>query len=149
MKRILPLLAVAASLILSSCGASKFYSLNETGVHPMALVQPFSYLTDAVGDFTTDFIPAVSQANNELLSETISAVNLPVTYGLAGGGLHTPDVPEIMDTGRADHPSATLGAELSLRQDLASILDGIGVSPSRNQVPHRGSQKDDMRAQCP
>ena len=78
MKRIPLLLAIACPLILASCGTSKFYAQNAASIRPIALVQPFSYLTDAITDFATSYSEYPSKANNEILAETISAVGLPV-----------------------------------------------------------------------
>lgn len=78
MKRFPLLLAIACPLILASCGTSKFYSQNADSIRPIALVQPFSYLTDAIADFSTTYAEEPSKANNEILSETIAAVSLPV-----------------------------------------------------------------------
>ena len=56
MKRILFPLVIAAAMIFTSCATSKFYSQNASSVHPVAMVQPFTYLTDAVADFPIDYV---------------------------------------------------------------------------------------------
>lgn len=78
MRRFSILLATAVMMLLTSCGASKFYSQSAESVRPLALVQPFTYLTDAFGDFATTYSDPVSKANNALLLDIISASGLPV-----------------------------------------------------------------------
>ena len=64
MKRIIFPLAIVAALAFTSCATSKFYSQDAATVRPLALVQPCSYLTDAVGDFATVYYGPVSMVNN-------------------------------------------------------------------------------------
>lgn len=78
MKRFIFPLAVAATLVFTSCAISKFYSQNASSVRPIALVQPCSYLTDAVGDFSTVYVESVSKVNNMILLEVIPSIGLPI-----------------------------------------------------------------------
>ena len=78
MKRIIFPLAIVAALVFSSCATSMFYSQDASSVRPLALVQPCSYLTDAVGDFSTVYYEPVSKANNDILMETIPTMGLPI-----------------------------------------------------------------------
>ncbi len=78
MKRILFPLAVLAALVFTSCATSKFYSQDAATVRPLALVQPCSYLTDAVGDFATDYYEPVAKINNAVLMEIIPSLGLPI-----------------------------------------------------------------------
>lgn len=78
MKRILSPLTVLAALVFTSCATSKFYSQDAATVRPLALVQPCSYLTDAVGDFATDYYEPVAKVNNAILMETIPTLGLPI-----------------------------------------------------------------------
>ena len=78
MKRILFPLAIVAALVFTSCANSKFYSQDASTVRPLALVQPCSYLTDAVGDFATVYYGPVSMVNNAILMETIPTLGLPI-----------------------------------------------------------------------
>ena len=78
MKRILFPLAILAALVFTSCATSKFYSQDAATVRPLALVQPCSYLTDAVGDFATVYYGPVSMVNNAILMETIPTLGLPI-----------------------------------------------------------------------
>ena len=78
MKRIIFPLTIVAAMVFSSCATSKFYSQNASTVHPLALVQPCSYLTDAVGDFSTVYYEPVSKVNNAILMETIPTMGLPI-----------------------------------------------------------------------
>ncbi len=78
MKRILFPLAVVAAMVFTSCATSKFYSQDASSVRPMALVQPCSYLTDAVGDFATTYYEPVAKVNNAILMETIPTLGLPI-----------------------------------------------------------------------
>ena len=78
MKRIIFPLAILAALVFTSCATSKFYSQDAATVRPLALVQPCSYLTDAVGDFATDYYEPVAKVNNAILMETIPTLGLPI-----------------------------------------------------------------------
>lgn len=78
MKRIIFPLTVLAALVFTSCATSKFYSQDAATVRPLALVQPCSYLTDAVGDFATDYYEPVAKVNNAILMETIPTLGLPI-----------------------------------------------------------------------
>lgn len=78
MKRIISPLAVLAALVFTSCATSKFYSQNASTVRPLALVQPCSYLTDAVGDFSTVYFESVSKINNAVLMEAFPSLGLPI-----------------------------------------------------------------------
>ena len=78
MKRFVFPLAVVAALVFSSCATSKFYSQDASSVRPLALVQPCSYLTDAVGDFSTVYYESVSKVNNAILMEAIPSLGLPI-----------------------------------------------------------------------
>ena len=78
MKRIIFPLTILATLVFTSCATSKFYSQDAATVRPLALVQPCSYLTDAVGDFATDYYEPVAKVNNAILMETIPTLGLPI-----------------------------------------------------------------------
>ena len=78
MKRILFPLAIVAALVFTSCATSKFYSQDASSVRPLALVQPCSYLTDAVADFSTVYYEPVSKVNNVILMEVIPSLGLPI-----------------------------------------------------------------------
>ena len=78
MKRFVFLLAILAALVFTSCATSKFYSQNASTVRTLALVQPCSYLTDAIGAFPTDYYGPVSMVNNAILMETIPTLGLPI-----------------------------------------------------------------------
>lgn len=78
MKRIIFPLAIVVAMVFTSCATSKFYSQDASTVRPLALVQPCSYLTDAVGDFSTVYYEPVSKVNNAILMETIPTLGLPI-----------------------------------------------------------------------
>ena len=78
MKRFVFPLTVLAALVFTSCATSKFYSQDASTVRPLALVQPCSYLTDAVGDFATTYYEPVAKVNNAILMETIPTLGLPI-----------------------------------------------------------------------
>ncbi|MBO7604763.1 MAG: hypothetical protein J6S97_10180 [Bacteroidales bacterium] len=79
MKKQIALLLLAATLVLTSCGASKFYAGKAADIAPIALVSPYSHLTDAVGDFQTDYVEGPSLFNQQLISEAVSQIGLPVS----------------------------------------------------------------------
>ena len=79
MKKHLFLLLIAVPMIFASCGTSKFFSGKASDISSIALVSPYSYLTDAVGDFQTDYVEAPSQFNQQLLSEAVGNLGLPIS----------------------------------------------------------------------
>ena len=79
MKKQIALLLLAATLVMTSCGASKFYAGKAADIAPIALVSPYSHLTDAVGDFQTDYVEGPSLFNQQLISEAVSQIGLPVS----------------------------------------------------------------------
>jgi len=74
MKKHLALL-FAAVLVFCSCGTSKFFAGNASSTQPIALVEPYSYITDAVMFISTEYEKDVSVMNQTLVKEV---VNLPI-----------------------------------------------------------------------
>lgn len=83
MKKNLFLLLISLPFVLVSCGTSKFFAGQASDVNSIALVQPYSYLTDAIGDFSTNFIEEPSKINSALVQELVSHMGLPIQQVVA------------------------------------------------------------------
>ena len=66
-KSVFALVCLIGVALFTSCNTSKFFSQKASDIQPIALVEPYSYITDAVGDFSTDYLPDASRFN-QLLS---------------------------------------------------------------------------------
>lgn len=77
MKKTSLLLLVLLPWMLISCGTSKFFAGKASDVKDIALIQPYSYLTDAIGNFSLHFIEEPSRSNSAILAE-LTAELLPV-----------------------------------------------------------------------
>jgi hypothetical protein len=69
---------VGVVLLFPSCSTSKFFSQKANDIHPIALVEPYSYITDAVADFTTDYLPDASRFNQLLVTDIVNSLGMPV-----------------------------------------------------------------------
>ena len=65
-------------MLFASCGTSKFFSSNASDLRPIALVEPYSYITDAVADFTTDYLPDASRFNQLLVTDVVNSLGMPI-----------------------------------------------------------------------
>ena len=71
-------LLLAVPMLFASCGTSKFFSESAADIRPMALVESYSYITDAVADFSTDYLPDASRYNQLLITDVVNSLGLPV-----------------------------------------------------------------------
>ena len=78
MKRITILSLAIASMLFSSCASSRFFSQKASDIRPIVLVEPFAYITDAVGDWSTKYLDDASKYNQQLVSEIVSSMGLPI-----------------------------------------------------------------------
>ena len=78
MKKHILLFMLALPLLFASCATSKFYSHKASDIRPIALVEPYSYITDAVVDFSTDYLPDASRFNQLLITDIVSSLGLPI-----------------------------------------------------------------------
>ena len=78
MKKRFLFLLIAIPMFFASCGTSKFFSGNASDIHPIALVEPYSYITDAVADFTTDYLPDASRFNQLLVTDVVNSLGMPI-----------------------------------------------------------------------
>lgn len=69
---------LAVPMLFASCGTSKFFSGNASDIRPIALVEPYSYITDAVVDFTTDYLPDASRFNQLLVTDVVNSLGMPL-----------------------------------------------------------------------
>ncbi|MBO7630615.1 MAG: hypothetical protein J6S87_11870 [Bacteroidales bacterium] len=78
MKKHFLFLLIAIPMLFASCGTSKFFSGNASDISPIALVEPYSYITDAVADFTTDYLPDASRFNQLLVTDVVNSLGMPI-----------------------------------------------------------------------
>ena len=69
---------LAVPMFFTSCGASKFLSKEASDIRPVALVESYSYITDAVDDWATDYLPDASRLNQLLVSDVVNSLGLPI-----------------------------------------------------------------------
>lgn len=78
MKKHVLFLLLAVPMLLGSCASSKFYSQKAEDIRPIALVESYSYITDAVFDFTTDYLPDASRFNQLLINDIMNSSGMPI-----------------------------------------------------------------------
>ena len=78
MKKHFLFLLIAVPMLFASCGTSKFFSGNASDIRPIALVESYSYITDAVADFTTDYLPDASRFNQLLVTDVVNSLGMPI-----------------------------------------------------------------------
>ena len=78
MKRILILMLAAISLLSISCATSKFFSGRASDIDDIALIEPYAYITDAIGDWSTKYLEVPSRINQELVKDIVISMGLPV-----------------------------------------------------------------------
>lgn len=78
MKKLALFLLLAVPAFLASCGTSKFFSHQASEIQSIALVEPYSYITDAVADFSTDYLPDASRFNQLLITDIVNSLGMPI-----------------------------------------------------------------------
>ena len=78
MKKPILILLLAVPMLFASCGTSKFFSQKASDIRPIALVEPYSYITDAVVDFSTDYLPDASRFNQLLVTDIVKSLGMPI-----------------------------------------------------------------------
>lgn len=78
MKKHILILMLAVPMLLGSCASSKFYSQKAEDIRPIALVESYSYITDAIADFTTDYLPDASRFNQLLITDIMKSSGMPI-----------------------------------------------------------------------
>ena len=69
---------VGLVLLLPSCNTSKFFSQKASDIQPIALVESYSYITDAIADFSTDYLPDASRFNQLLITDIVKSLGMPI-----------------------------------------------------------------------
>ena len=77
-KTVFTLLCFIGVVFFTSCSTSKFFSKKASDIQPMALVESYSYLTDAVADFSTDYLPDASRFNQLLITDIVNSLGMPI-----------------------------------------------------------------------
>ena len=78
MKKLALFLLLAIPAFFTSCGTSKFFSHQASELQSIALVEPYSYITDAVADFSTDYLPDASRFNQLLITDIVNSLGMPI-----------------------------------------------------------------------
>ena len=78
MKKHTLFLLLALPMLFASCASSTFFSQKASEIRPIALVESYSYITDAVADFTTDYLPHASRYNQLLINDIVNSLGMPV-----------------------------------------------------------------------
>lgn len=69
---------VVLVLLFPSCNTSKFFSQKASDIQPIALVESYSYITDAIADFSTDYLPDASRFNQLLITDIVKSLGMPI-----------------------------------------------------------------------
>ena len=77
-KPVFALVCLIGVVFFTSCGTSKFFSQKASDIQPMTLVESYSYITDAVGDFSTDYLPDASRFNQLLVTDIVNSMGMPI-----------------------------------------------------------------------
>jgi len=77
-KTVLVLTCLIGAAFFTSCNTSKFFSQKASDIQPIALVESYSYITDAVGDFSTDYLPNASRYNQLLVTDIVNSLGMSV-----------------------------------------------------------------------
>lgn len=78
MKKGFALILAVCALVVSSCASSRFFSQKASQIRPIALVEPYAYITDAVGDWSTEYLDKASVANQTIVAEIVTSMGLPI-----------------------------------------------------------------------
>ena len=77
-KTVFSLMCLIGMVFFSSCSTSKFFSQKASDIQPIALVESYSYITDAVADFSTDYLPDASRFNQLLITDIVNSLGMPI-----------------------------------------------------------------------
>lgn len=126
MKRSILIALAVLPLFFSSCATSSFFSQTAADISPIALVEPFAFITDAIGDWPTSYLEEASSVNQRMVAEIVSSMGLPIqaTVPMA---YHTPGSAETDVWMRrfADMGSAR-AKELEIPANIRDAVTGSG-----------------------
>lgn len=127
MKKLILFFLLVTPILFVSCGTSKFFSHQAADIQSIALVEPYSYITDAVGDFSTDYLPDASRFNQLLVTEIVNSLGMPIKKTVS------------VDFDAAN-PKTKLGAWMYNLADLSSNNAKLLIVPDeiRNAVRESG-----------
>lgn len=77
-KSVFALVCLIGAIFFTSCNTSKFFSQKASDIQPIALVESYSYITDAVGDFSTYYLPDASRFNQLLITDIVTSLGMPI-----------------------------------------------------------------------
>ena len=77
-KTVITFVCLIGVVFFTSCNTSKFFSQRASDIQPIALVESYSYITDAVADFSTDYLPYASRFNQLLVTDIVNSLGMPI-----------------------------------------------------------------------
>ena len=77
-KTVFALMCLIGVVFFTSCGISKFFNQKASDIRPITLVESYSYITDAVADFSTDYLPDASRFNQLLITDIVNTLGMPI-----------------------------------------------------------------------
>ena len=77
-KSVFTLVCLIGAVFFTSCNTSKFFSQKASDIQPIALVESYSYITDAGGDFSTYYLPDASRFNQLLITDIVTSLGMPI-----------------------------------------------------------------------
>ena len=77
-KTVFALMCLIGVVFFTSCGTSKFFNQKASDIRPITLVESYSYITDAVADFSTDYLPDASRFNQLLITDIVNTLGMPI-----------------------------------------------------------------------
>ena len=78
-KTVITFVCLIGVVFFTSCNTSKFFSQKASDIQPIALVESYSYITDAVDDFSTDYLPDASRFNQLRVTDIVNSLGMPIT----------------------------------------------------------------------
>lgn len=82
-KSVFALMCLLGMVFFTSCSVSKFFNQKTSDIQPIALVESYSYITDAVADFSTDYLPDASRFNQLLVTDIVNSLGMPIKKTVA------------------------------------------------------------------
>lgn len=77
-KTVFILVCLIGVVFCTSCSTSKFFGQKASDIQPIAMVESYSYITDAVADFSTDYLPDASRFNQLLITDIVNSLGMSV-----------------------------------------------------------------------
>ena len=76
-KSVFALVCLIGAVFFTSCSTSKFFSQKASDIQPIARVESYSYITDAVADISTDNLTDATRLNQMLVTDSVNSLGIP------------------------------------------------------------------------